>query len=234
MVVIDTDHDFWANYRTDNMDPDARDPLLREYHRYLWSKPLPNGKMLALDKYLCHNSELGSFTFASDSFMPTYLTWTRKKCTQIISQIPKDEAEFFYRAMSTIGAITIFPKGSGRTINQDRGQNPLISDRMDLTIECIRRHYVGESSPLSETLGRYTSFFDLFGDFKGYIDYFLMQDMVDSDYNIRFLCSFNNFTASPLPNDVEEYRLFKENSIDFVKKRSLRIKKWTAENLDRL
>jgi len=230
--IIDVDHDFWKNHRTDKKDPDARDPLLKEYHRVLWSKPLPNGKLLLLDKYLRHNSELGSFSFSSDSFMHTYLTW--KGYGHIISQIPKDETEHFYKIASTIGAITIFPSNrvdGGNTINVEKGFNKKICDRMDLTVECIRRYYVGESSPLSETFGRYASFFDLFEDFRGYVDFFLMQDMVDSDLNVRFLCSFDDFRSSPLPGSVEEYLRYKENSIIFVKSRNLRIKKWAEENL---
>ena len=235
MVVIDTDHDFWVNYRTDNIDPDAKDPLLREYHRYLWSKPLPNGKMLALDKQLRHNSELGSFTFSSDSFLPSFLS--RKGYDKIISQIPKDEFEYFYHIASTIGAITIFPANrvdGMMTINGEKGFNNKIGDRMDFTLECIKRHYNGGSSPMSGNLERYASFFSLFGDFKGYVDFFLMQDMVDSGHNVKFFSSFDDFRSSPLPNGVGEYKLYIENAIVFVKNRNLRIEKWAAENPDRL
>ena len=44
-----------------------------------------------------------------------------------------------------------------------------IRDRFDLTLECIRRHYLDEPSPLSATLARYADFFGLFGDFAGYV-----------------------------------------------------------------
>ena len=39
------------------------------------------------------------------------------------------------------------------TINVARGLNKKIADRMDLTLECIRRHYLGEDSPLRDVLG---------------------------------------------------------------------------------
>ena len=230
--IIDTEHDFWANYRTDKRDPDSRDPLLKEYHRLLWSKHLPNGKLLSLDKKLHHDSELGSFSFSSDSFMHTYLTW--KGYQKVIEQVPKDEAEYFYSIASTIGAITISPSNKvdeKRTINGEKGCNNKIGDRIDFTMECIRRYYIGESSPLSETFERYASFFSLFEDFKGYVDFFLMQDMVDENYNVRFLCSFDDFRSSPLPNGIKEYLRYKENAIAFVKNRNLRIKNWAAENL---
>lgn len=48
----------------------------------------------------------------------------------------------------------------------------LISDRWDLTLECIRRYYNGEDSPLYNVFLNDKAFFDLFVDFKGYVDFF--------------------------------------------------------------
>ena len=64
------------------------------------------------------------------------------------------------------------------TINGARGCNRKIGDRFDLTLECIRRHYQREESPLSRTLSSYREFFELFGDFRGYVEFFLLQDLV--------------------------------------------------------
>ena len=36
--------------------------------------------------------------------------------------------------------MIIFPKLRG-SMNQDRGTNPMISDRWDLSLECIKRYY---------------------------------------------------------------------------------------------
>ena len=99
-----------------------------------------------------------------------------------------------------------------------------IKDRFDLTLECIRRHYLNEESPLSDTLGRYASFFKLFDNFKGYIDFFLLQDLVSEDYlSIKYLMSFDSFDNSPLPKDVDEYILYKQNMTNFVTARNQRI-----------
>ena len=69
---------------------------------------------------------------------------------------------------------------------------------MDLTLECIRRHYLGDPvTPLGETLGRYREFFDLFDDFRGYVDFFLLQVLVTDDYRAAVL--------PPLPTSL--YRL---------------------------
>ena len=232
MNVIDTGHDFWANYRKDGKDPDQRDPLLRSYHRMLWSKPLPNGKVLSLDGYLHHNSELGEFSFSSDSFMHTYQSW--KRYQHVIGRIPKEETEHFHHLAGTIGGIMIFPSNKvdgKRTINGEKGCNSKILDRIDLTMECIRRYYEDEKSPLSETLERYRPFLDLFINLRGYADFFLMQDMVTDDNKIEFFCSFDDFSSSPLPRDVDEYIRYKDNAVSFLNARNKRIKDWADRNL---
>ena len=56
-------------------DPDSFSPTLRKYHRALWSKKLPSGKMFLSDdipRKLRHNSELGEFIISSDSIGHTY------------------------------------------------------------------------------------------------------------------------------------------------------------------
>ena len=71
----------------------------------------------------------------------------------------------------TIESIVIFPVHA-YSMNQRRGTIILISDRWDLTLECIRRHYAGGESPLSKVIETDKSFYDLFVDFKGYVDFF--------------------------------------------------------------
>ena len=58
--------------------------------------------------------------------------------------------EDFIHRTYTIGGSIIFPKEN--SINRARGVNPFIKDRWDLTLECIRRYYKNDSSPLYETL----------------------------------------------------------------------------------
>ena len=86
------------------------------------------------------------------------------------------------------------------TINAQRGCHPRIKDRFDLTVECIRRHYRDEDSPLSATLARYADFFGLFGDFRGYVAFFLLQDLVTEDCSaVRFFAPFEDFNTSAAP-----------------------------------
>jgi len=110
------------------------------------------------------------------------------------------------------------------TINGARGLNRKISDRMDLTLECIRRYYRHEDSPLAATIGRYVGFFALFEDFRGYVDFFLLQDLVSSDYEaVRFFMPFNDFNPPAIPRDLDTYLEFRHLSIEFTKARSRRI-----------
>ena len=211
-------------------DPDSYSPTLRKYHKNLWSKKLPNGSLFNLDETITmrlhHKSELGEFILSSDSIAHTY---TKIKSTSdIIKNIDTDELEKFVSLCSTIGAYIIFPSNrinNQMTINGARGVNKKIRDRFDLTLECIRRYYAKDNSPLNDTLERYESFFNLFNDFEGYVNFFLLQDLITNDYSsIKFFMPFENFENYPLPNNIEEYKHYKYNLSNFVLARCQRMK----------
>jgi hypothetical protein len=107
---------------------------------------------------------LGEFWLSSDSAIQTF---TRVHAREITERLPTSENEAFFALAYTIGGMTVFPSNQvdGQwTINQARGCLKSIADRFDLTLECIRRHYANESSPLAETISRYAEFFALFTD----------------------------------------------------------------------
>ncbi len=234
--------DISFDVRTDSggKDPDFASKTLRQYHKLLWSKTLPNGEPFILDDtiegaYLYHKSHLGEFYLASDSVIHTYFYW--KRTQHIIEQIPIDEMNYFYGLAYTIGGIMIFPGNridGLNTMNQERGMNRKINDRIDLTLECIRRYYIGEDSPLKNTIERYDDFFSLFEDFKGYCEFFLLQDLVeDKEINnfskIKFFLPFQGFISNPLPLTVEEYLVYKKNNIEFLHNRNNKIKNYCQE-----
>ena len=110
------------------------------------------------------------------------------------------------------------------TVNTARGLHPRIKDRMDLTLECIRRHYLGQDSPLTETLGRYRDFFALLECFAGFVDYFLLQDMVTAARTaVEFFMPFDDFKTPAVPRNVDNYRSFRERSMGFISARNRRI-----------
>ena len=226
---IDINFNFYSD-TPKGKDPDSYSLTLRSYHRILWSRELPNGSLFKLDETipmrLHHKSELGEFVLSSDSIAHTYSNI--KSTTDIIKKINTDELEKFVLLCSTIGGYIIFPSeriNNQMTINGARGVNKKIRDRFDLTLECIRKYYKNEDSPLNETFERYKQFFKLFESFKGYVDFFLLQDLVTSDYlSIKYFVPFESFENYPLPNDIEEYKQYKYNLSDFVSSRSQRMK----------
>ncbi|MGE0766103.1 MAG: hypothetical protein AB7L90_06535 [Hyphomicrobiaceae bacterium] len=229
-MQIDTTFDF----RTDSAgrDPDAFSSTLRQYHKYLWSKPLPCGRPFVLcdtvpGAYLHHRSELGEFFLSSDSVIPTFTRW--KSMKHITNFFPEEENELFRSIGYTIGGTIVFPANrvNGKnTINGMRGFNRQIADRFDLTLECIRRHYIGLTSPLGETLSRYSGFFSLFGGFNDYVHFFLLQDLVTEGCSaVRFFMAFDDFRTSSVPRNCDEYLEYRRLSIAFVEARNHRIEK---------
>ena len=226
---IDINFNFYSD-TPKGKDPDSYSSTLRSYHRILWSRELPNGSLFKLDETipmrLHHKSELGEFVLSSDSIAHTYSNI--KSTTDIVKKIDAEELEKFVSLCSTIGGYIIFPSeriNNQMTINGARGVNKKIRDRFDLTLECIRKYYKNEDSPLNKTFERYKQFFNLFESFKGYVDFFLLQDLVTSDYlSIKYFVPFESFENYPLPNDIEEYKQYKYNLSNFVSSRSQRMK----------
>jgi hypothetical protein len=156
--------------------------------------------------------------------MQTFTRW--KSLKQITEQFPEEENEAFQTITYTIGGMMVFPGnqiGGKQTINGARGFTRTISDRFDLTLECIRRHYVSEESPLEATLSRYAGFFALFGDFRGYVSFFLLDDLVTDDIGVRFFMPFDDFRPPFVPQDTRVYAEYRRRSIEFVDARNLRI-----------
>lgn len=215
-------------------DPDTFSPTLHRYHMMLWSKPLPDGSPFRLEsstdgKYLVHRSGGEELRLASDAIIPTFIHYTATQ--PVISQV-NDGVIRRYRYSKltyTIGAFVLWPahKIDGKlTINSARGFNRKISDRFDLTLECIRRHYLGEQSPLAESFSRYSDFFALFGDFAQYTEFWLLQDLVDPDGAVRFFIPFDDFRTPALPRTPDDYVRYRERTTDFIHARNSRMMDW--------
>ena len=223
---------YWNNFWYDGVlggggaDPDAVSKTLQTYHQFLWSKLLPNGEQMNLSMgkgydYLSWKN----FRFGSDSILASFrYSRYRKLLEEVPKTMPNYQSfiEDFIHRTYTIGGSIIFPKEN--SINRARGVNPFIKDRWDLTLECIRRYYKNDSSPLYETLVKNKEFFDLFIDFKGYVDFFYLQDCVSTDYqSVIFWIGDGDLSKNPMPKTVDEYLLWIEKQLDFVSKRNKRI-----------
>ena len=233
---IDTSFDF----RTDasGKDPDTHSATLRQYHLHLWSKPLPSGRPFQLDDnapgvYLHHRSDIGEFFLSSDSVIPTFTRWVSLR--HIIELFPEAENEAFRAIGYTMGGMMIFPGNridGKNTINGARGFNRKIADRFDLTLECIRRHYLALDSPLGDTLARYGDFFKIYDSFAGYVEFFLLHDLVNRDLSeIKFFMPFDDFNTSSVPKDSDSYTEYRLRSIEFVEARNNRINCLAAQSL---
>ena len=226
-MSIDITFDF-RNDTPTGRDPDTYSRTLRSYHKLLWSKPLPTRERFELSdatpgSYLHHESALGTFHLASDAVMQTFTRWVALK--PITDQLGEAANEQFVAIGYTMGGMMLFPGNridKQITINVARGFNRSISDRMDLTLECIRRHYLGEPSPLAKVLDRYADFFALFRSFGGYVDFWLLQDLVNRD-RVQFFMPFDNFATAAVPKDLNTYVEFRRRSIEFIHARNARI-----------
>ena len=234
--VIDTSFDFRSDVKP-YQDPDIHSKQLRQNHKLLWSKELPNGDKLNLKittgKYLVHESDTGFFEFSSDGILHSYIT--TKRMNHITSQLDDKYKKDILKEFYTIGGFIIFPSNkidNKLTINGSRGFNSRIVDRFDLTLECIRKYYLNIESPLFETFQRYSEFFNLFKDFKGYVEFFLLQDLVNENFSeVNFFLPFDeSFPTQPLPKNVDEYTYYIKNNKKFLERRNSRIENWVKNN----
>jgi len=214
-----------------NQDPDKYSATLRAYHQILWSKELPNGKLFSLNslvsgEYLFHESELGAHSLSSDAITSSFIY--SKRMHPIIGKLSEAKKEEILKPLFNIGGFIVFParkRHNKMTINSARGLNAKIVDRFDLTLECIRRYYLSIESPLSGVLKRYDDFFTLFNSFEGYVEFFLLQDLVNPRTGlVEFFMPFDDsFPTRPIPATLDEYRLYIAEVIAFAKARSERM-----------
>lgn len=243
-MPIDVDFDFttdsrafWDGFWYKNgglghgySDPDIDSPTLRHYHSILWRRELPNGQLFDIEEWYGNDYiRYHDKHFGSDSITTGF---RYERCRSLIEDVEDsfDDLEDYHAWMEsiirrtyTIGGSIIFPKHRN-SMNQCRGTDRRICDRWDLTLECIRRYYSRESSPLENCIKEDSWFYDLFIDFKGYVDFFLLQDGVSNDYSKVILwIDTEPFVDNPLPKDVDEYMKWIDRSLDFVSKRNGRI-----------
>ena len=212
-------------------DPDTNSSTLRDFHQLLWSKELPNGEKMELKKYKNNGLKWGKITFGSDS-IGTGFIWG--KYQEKLKNFHQNDANFlltmhnFTLYCYTLGAFIIFPKHKN-SINQVRGRSKTIVDRIDLTLNCIRKFYIGGENELCEVLKADAKFFNKFGKgikgFESYVKFFLLDDLIKKDGTIDFFLDHDGY-----PENIDEYNLYREKSIIFIKKRNERI----AQELEKI
>ncbi len=133
-----------------------------------------------------------------------------------------------------MGGMMVFPSNQidGKlTINGARGFTRAISDRFDLTLECIRRHSRGGGeSPLVRNAFRGTpNSLTSSDNFDGNVSFFLArEDLVADDVGVAFFMPFDDFRWPHVPQDASEYEDYRLRSIEFVVARNQRIAQVTG------
>ncbi|GAB2707798.1 DUF6994 family protein [Arthrobacter bambusae] len=246
MRVFDTSFD----YKTDTPsrtrpDADRDSQRLRRDHELLWTKELNSGVVFApsvasagSNEYLIFTDGSGArYCYGSDAITSSYTTWVRP--TALVNAkagLDEDQKSRYLNPPYTFGSAMIWPVRTKDqpTMNKARGfgrEGSQIGDRMDLTLECIRRHYAREPwSPLAEVINAYADFFALFDGFKEFVEFFHLQDLVTPDEEVRFYLPFDNFERSATPTTTEEYVKYREATLDFIARRNHRMAEWVMEH----
>ena len=223
MKLKDVDITFDVQTDSHGKDPDGYSLTLKQYHQLLWSKMLPNGQTmeLVIDKGCLR---WGEMWFGCDSITTGFFHFRFPLKDHVEKQIP-NFAEFkkdYWHKTYTIGGSIIFPMVRW-SMNQARGCSVKICDRWDLTLECIRRYYAGEETPLDKAFENSKEFFKLFVDFKGYVDFFFLQDCVDESYHVKLWLNSTFGESLPMPHNMNEYMQWIDAQLDFVEKRGQKI-----------
>ena len=247
-TMVDTSYDFRCEIPL-RADPDSDSVTLRRYHQLLWNKQTPTGDDLRLENrhdgpflYPVYSSKSTgtAVVWSSDAIVNSWIHWARESMAAIIREVPRDFIDEYYALTCTIGSYMMWPcyqVNGKQTINRARGFNTSeIADRIDLTLECVRLYYAGQPSPLNDddddTLDRYADFFALFVDFKGFIDFWLLQDLVSGDYaRVEFLLPFQSFSQPAVAGNLETWTRFTRASMNFCAARNARIHNWAVQNL---
>lgn len=234
---IDVSHDY-RKIKSDGTwdDPDATSEELKSAHKFLWTKKLPSGEKFSLYEgvaenwdnkpYLVLETSNVKYKLTSDTMINSFIGW--KKFSEIDKFLSEREKQSFLREIYTIGNFILFPGNQinkNATINIERYQVYL--DRFDFTLDAIRKFYFNENSELYDCLNRYKMYFDLFVDFKGFCEFFFLQDFVANDYSsVMFFLENKN---SYIPSDIRDYRLYMSNATEKIKARNKRIAEYLSK-----
>jgi len=245
-------------------DPDADSAHLRGWHQVLWSKKLPAGDQLDLrpEGRWLRDEGLGEY-MSSDAAVPVWERWGEvqsfhAEAQPLLQDLGRGSIHDVGWRLYDMGGLILFPGlqvNRAWTITQAKGCTRLrIADRLDLTLECIRLYYEflrdhpehsatlstesDRTNPLGSVLHRYRWFFELFGSFDGYVDFWLLDDLVvkgEGGLSVNFLLPRASsqpydFTQEwALPADQHEYCAHLVAADDFVEKRNRRMAQAAAQ-----
>jgi hypothetical protein len=237
-------------------DPDTYSENLQRWHQRLWSRTSPGGTglELALERRALRD-EASGLALASDAAVPAWERWgavqaLKPETEQLLQEQGRGTIHDLGWRLYDMGCFVLFPGVQINrlwTINQAKGlMKARIADRLDLTLECIRRYYeqladpsapelpegYELTNPLGPVLHRYRTFFDLFGSFERYVAFWMLQDLVTDrpdGQQVRFLMPrdepgpYNFQRERGLPRTAQAYCDYLIAADDFVQARNRRL-----------
>ncbi len=224
---------FWDKIWTKNntlahLRPDPCDDslFLKKSIRKMFSRPLPNGQTMELEE-TSSGFRWNDFRFGIDTVVPSFFSTRNRNLSKAyaLSETDfRDSVSEYIRETDLLGAYTIYPVHANSLI-QCIYSNNRIRGRWDFVLECVRRHYSGEDSPLYDCMRRDRLFYDLFVDFNGFIDFFYLNDFINSDGTVKMLLQTELFEMNPVPRNWDEYKKWFGTNIELVKKRNSRMER---------
>jgi hypothetical protein len=252
--VFDLSFDYQTDYdpakpKKPRWDADEHSPRLRLDHELLWTKRFRSGVLFAPTAprarsrgYLIWTEPSGEqHWYGSDAITHSYTTWQLPKAlADAKAGLSEEERAAYLAPPYTIGSSIIWPvKSSARpSMNQARCFGPArrtIADRIDLTLECIRRHYLGLPSDdyLGQAIRAYAEFFDLFQGFAEFVEFFHLQPLVAPEgvrslFNMSELLGDYGFEGAATPSTTEEYVAYRRNTLAVIAERGRLMADWVA------
>jgi hypothetical protein len=232
-------------------DADQSDKRLKASHIELWGRPRPNEVAWGFDSpprwYMRSIVQLptgpAAWCVGSDNFATTHTN----ALTEMARAIPGYEDGHLHE-MCSIGGYLVLPAALGDkrpiaqpvrkwSLNQAKGCDHRIADRIDLTLEAIRLYYAGMTSrdvnPLGDVLDAYGWFFDPFGKgakgFQAYVDFFFLTPFVEDGRVVPLYRDRLDFDNA-LPRDPSEYYPYIDAQLTAVKQRNALITQWWQRN----
>ena len=233
------------------IDPDSQSIIQKQWHIELWNRNFCGKHLFQLKESELKDDnpkevfmdDLDSKKRYSSDWMNSCYTHYKEYQGKVNHEkfTEPDNIREFETLTHTMGNYIIFPRHVN-SINTERGRyNGRIKDRFDLTLECIRRFYKKEYSPLFDTLKKDSEFFEKFKDsngkmnFKKYVDFFFLQDLIEDydendedciDKKIKYFIPSENWEVGDnIPFKTESwFKEYLQNVINFITKRTERMK----------
>lgn len=219
---------------------EAQDPAdfsakLAQYQILLYTKPLPSGGFLKLraNKFNQVEAELPS----GESILLTSMPLIHQACFEadnheLLSKLPQSQVDIMLRTLVTSGNYMLIPAQplNGYRLDDFR-KNPRIGNRIDLYLECVRRQYAGEPSPLDDILNPFKPWFELFLSFKQFVEFFYLGNLYDPKLKkIHFFKTFDpDFPINLDPETGSSSMLVLSHSVIFAGSRGQAQEKWLIE-----